>query len=81
MCTYMQIRPFYTLILSQLTRLSAEQTISEVAEEKLWPSVPFLQGFLPQQEVKTTGTGQAFTTTSAGQTGMEGGLQRAHLYC
>lgn len=47
----MQIGLFYTLILSQLTRLSAEQTrSSEVAKEKLWPRGPFLQGFLPQQQ-------------------------------
>lgn len=33
---------------SQLTRLSAEEIgVLEVAKEKLWPRMPFLQDFLP----------------------------------
>lgn len=50
MCAACRYESFNALILSQLTRLSAEQTrLSEVAKEQLWPRVPFLQGFLPQQ--------------------------------
>lgn len=42
-----EMRLLQALILSQLTRLSAEQRrISEVTKGKLWLRMPFLQGFL-----------------------------------